>query len=129
MKLKDLWQSRGARDYELDDIMLLKVGRHLRPRPHFKLIIAREDGENQFLSGYRRQFTHMRTMSHGGPLTLVDGDVGEDDLLLAARLTARYSQGRDDANVEVEVVLLGAEPRRMNVSPFPADDIPKEWYI
>jgi hypothetical protein len=129
VKLKDLWNSRGARDYELDDIMLLKVGRHLRPRPHFKLIIAREDGENEFLSGYRRQFTHMRTMSHGGPLTLVDGDVGEDDLLLAARLTARYSQGRDGDNVEVEVTLRGAEPRRMNVSPFPADDIPEEWYI
>ena len=83
--------------------MLLKVGRHLRPRPHFKLIIAREDGENQYLSGYRRQFTHLRTMSHGGPLTLVDGDVSEDDLQLAARLTARYSQGRGAESVEVEV--------------------------
>ena len=131
VKLKDLWDSRGARDYALDDIMLLKVGRHLRPRPHFKLIIAREDGENQFLSGYRRQFTHMRTTSHGGPLTLVDGDgdVGEDDLLLAARLIARYSQGRDADNVEVEVTVRGAAPRLMNVAPFPADDIPEEWYI
>jgi hypothetical protein len=129
LKLKDLWDSRGARDYELDDIMLLKVGRHLRPRPHFKLIIAREDGENQFLSGYRRQFTHMRTTSHGGPLTLVDGDVGEDDLLLAARLIARYSQGRDADSVEVEVTVRGAAPRLMKVAPFPADDIPKEWYI
>ena len=131
VKLKDLWDSRGVRDYELDDIMLLKVGRHLRPRPHFKLIIAREDGENQFLSGYRRQFTHMRTTSHGGPLTLVDGDgdVGEDDLLLAARLIARYSQGRDADNVEVEVTVRGAAPRLMNVAPFPADDIPEEWYI
>jgi len=129
VKLKDLWLSRGARDYELDDIMLLKVGRHLRPRPHFKLIIAREDGENHFLSGYRHQFTHMRTASHGGPLTLVDGNVGEDDLLLAARLTARYSQGRESENVEVEVTTLGGEPRLMNVTPFPADEIPEEWHI
>jgi len=131
VKLKDLWDSRGARDYELDDIMLLKVGRHLRPRPHFKLIIAREDGENQFLSGYRRQFTHMRTTSHGGPLTLIDGDgeVGEADLLLAARVIARYSQGRDADNVEVEVTVRGAAPRLMNIAPLRADDIPKEWYI
>ena len=28
-KLNDLWQSRQRRDYELDDIMLLKVGRHI----------------------------------------------------------------------------------------------------
>jgi len=129
VKLKDLWASRGARDYELDDIMLLKVGRHLRPRPHFKLIIAREDGENQFLSGYRRQFTHLRPMSHGGPLTLVDGDASEDDLLLAARLTARYSQGRDAESVEVEICGRGAAPRRVTVTPFPADDVPEQWHI
>jgi len=129
VKLKDLWESRGARDYELDDIMLLKVGRHLRPRPHFKLIIAREDGENQFLSGYRRQFTHLRTMSHGGPLSLVDGEVDEDDLVLAARLTARYSQGRNADSVEVAVTVPGAEARLMSVAPFLADDIPSEWHI
>ena len=129
VKLTDLWESKGARDYELDDIMLLKVGRHLRPRPHFKLIIAREDGENQYLSGYRRQFTHLRTMSHGGPLTLVDGDVSEDDLQLAARLTARYSQGRGAESVEVEVTVPGAQARLISVTPFPADDIPAAWHI
>lgn len=129
VKLKDLWQSRGNRDYGLDDIMLLKVGRHLRPRPHFKLIIAREDGENQFLAGYRHDFTHMRTVSHGGPLTLVDGDLNADDLELAARLTARYSQGREAQVVEVEVAPLGAARRRMRVSPYPADGIPGEWYV
>ena len=129
VKLKDLWASRGVRDYTLDDIMLLKVGRHLRPRPHIKLIVAREDGENQFLSGYRRQFTHMRAVSHGGPLTLVDGEAGEDDLLLAARLTARYSQGRDAECVQVEITARDGEPRLVTVVPYPADDIPEQWHI
>lgn len=32
-KLADLWQAQGRKDYELDDIMLLKVGRHIRPAP------------------------------------------------------------------------------------------------
>ena len=36
-KLVDMWQARGSRDYELDDIMLLKVGRHLRPKPNFQV--------------------------------------------------------------------------------------------
>ena len=38
VKLADLWATRGTREYDLDDIMLLKVGRHLRPRPNFKII-------------------------------------------------------------------------------------------
>ena len=32
-KLVDLWKARDSRDYELDDVMLLKVGRHIRPNP------------------------------------------------------------------------------------------------
>ena len=56
VKLQDLWDNRGSRRYELDDIMLLKVGRHIRPEPHYKLIVSREEGENKFLSGYKKHF-------------------------------------------------------------------------
>ena len=128
-KLEDLWSARGARDYELDDIMLLKVGRHLRPRPHFKLIVAREEGENRFLRGYRRQYTWLSTVSHPGPLALLDGPADDDDLRLAARLTARFSQGRDAVQVEVEVTPRGDASRLLRVAPLRAAEIPGEWYI
>lgn len=128
-KLKDLWSTRGERRYELDDIMLLKVGRHLRPRPEFKLIIAREDGENNFLSGYRQQFTHVRTVSHPGPVTLVDGICSPEDEELAGRLTARFSQGRNSERVTVEVVHVDGASRQLDVEPMHADDVPKEWYL
>ena len=109
--------------------MLLKVGRHIRPRPHFKVIVGREEGENRYLSGYRKRFTHLRTVSHEGPLTLVDGDRGDEDLLLAARMTARFSQGRDAERVAVEIVELGGEPRTVEVAPLHAEEIPSAWYI
>ncbi|GMQ97064.1 MAG: hypothetical protein BMS9Abin15_0756 [Gammaproteobacteria bacterium] len=128
-KLRDLWQSRNERHYELDDIMLLKVGRHLRPRPHFKLIIAREEGENRFLEGYRKQFTCLITVSHKGPLTLVDGTIDEADLELAARLVARYSQGRDAKRVCVEVRKPGCDARTMAVAPLHPEDVPADWHV
>ena len=128
-KLSDLWGSRGRRDYDLDDIMLLKVGRHLRPRPHFKVIVGREEGENRYLSGYRKRFTHLRTLSHEGPLTLIDGAGGADDLLLAARMTARFSQGRDAQRVTVEIVELDGETRTVDVAPLHPDEISPSWYI
>ncbi len=129
VKLTDLWNSRGSRAYELDDILLLKVGRHLRPRPHFKLIVAREEGETHFLEGYRRQFTHLHPVSHRGPLVLVDGRVDADDLLLAARLTARFSQGRDAAQVSVAVTEPGGATRTVQVAPMAAEAVPGEWYL
>lgn len=131
-KLADLWQSRGERTYELDDIMLLKVGRHLRPRPNFKLIVGREEGENNFLEGYRKQFTHLRTVSHLGPLALIDGEIHGDDLLLAAQLVARYSQGRDADSVRVSITPFegaGIESKEIDVHPIADSAIPGDWHL
>ncbi|MBD3669617.1 MAG: tRNA (5-methylaminomethyl-2-thiouridylate)-methyltransferase [Gammaproteobacteria bacterium] len=129
-KLSDLWQARGERDYELDDIMLLKVGRHLRPRPNFKLIVGREEGENNFLHGYRKQFTHIKTVSHGGPLVLIDGqDLTEQDLELAARVAARFSQGKNEPEVEVELTSGEGVSRAMRIAPIDPDEMPQEWYL
>ena len=49
--------------------------------------------------------------------------------LLAARLAARYSQGRDGAEVEVEVARAGEAPHIVTVQPYPVDAIPAEWHV
>ncbi len=128
-KLADLWQARGSREYELDDIMLLKVGRHLRPRPHFKLIIGREEGENNFLQGYRHQFIQLRINSHPGPLTLIDGEVTPDDCGLAARIAARFSAGRDAEEVEMLLLDRDGSEQLLRVAPLPVAEIRPEWYL
>jgi hypothetical protein len=128
-KLADLWQARGEKRYELDDIMLLKVGRHFRPKPGFKVIVAREEGEGKFLQGYRKQFLSMSTTSHPGPLALIDGEVEAEDIELAARLIARYSKGRTEAEVEVEVRRLDGSSYLLNVRPLSPVDIPENWHL
>jgi len=129
VKLTDLWASRGKKEYEIDDIMLLKVGRHFRPKPNFKLIVAREEGENNFLQGYKKQFITLRTMSHKGPLTLLDGTIEEGDIELAAKIVARFSQGRDAQSVDVEVAELGEVIKNVNVKPFAAEEIQETWRV
>ena len=128
-KLSDLWAARGERRYELDDIMLLKVGRHVRPAPHYKLIVGREEGENNFLEGYRRGFDHIRILSHNGPLTLVDGAAGDEDLVRAARIAGRFSQGRDADRIEVEIVRRNGVARQLAVVPMRSDEVPEAWYL
>jgi hypothetical protein len=128
-KLSDLWEARGNRRYELDDIMLLKVGRHLRPRPYFKLIIGRADGENKFLHGYQKQYTHLFPVSHKGPLALIDGELKDSDLHLAAQITARFSQGRNAEQVDIEIHTLDGNTQTLSVQPIAAEAIPKGWYL
>ncbi|MDH5179042.1 MAG: tRNA (5-methylaminomethyl-2-thiouridylate)-methyltransferase [Gammaproteobacteria bacterium] len=129
-KVVDMWQHRPSRDYELDDIMLLKVGRHIRPKDNFKLIVGREEGENKFMEGYRKQFISIYTTSHPGPLVLLDGrDISDADIELAGRITARFGQGRDAETVDVEARLPGGEIKTFQVAPMPPHAIKPEWYV
>jgi len=129
-KVVDMWQHRPSRDYELDDIMLLKVGRHIRPRPNFKLIVGREEGENKFMEGYRRQFISLHTTSHNGPLVLLDGkDISDEDLQLAARIVARFGQGRDAESVTVQAMMPAGETKDITITPIPAAEIEQDWYV
>ncbi|MCW8965050.1 MAG: tRNA (5-methylaminomethyl-2-thiouridylate)-methyltransferase [Gammaproteobacteria bacterium] len=128
-KLADMWQHQGNKNYELDDIMLLKVGRHVRPNDHFKLIIGREEGENNFMQGYRKQFTHMRVKDYAGPLVLLDGEPDTDDLALAARIIGRFSQGKMADELNVGITRPGEEEFIVTAKPMGPSDIPQEWYV
>lgn len=129
IKLADLWRARGEKTYEMDDIMLLKVGRHLRPAPGFKLIIAREEGEGNFLRGYRKRYASLDTKSHSGPLALIDGATSEQDLELAARLVARYGKGRTAEQVTLEYDDGQGHRREISVAPLPPSEIPQGWVL
>ena len=128
-KLGDLWKNRGAKEYELDDIMLLKVGRHIRPASNYKLIVAREEGETNFLQGYKNQFISIRTVSHGGPITIIDGEPSDDDLELAAKITARYGQGKTAPEVELAVRQTNGVEKLVKVKALSPAKIPKAWFV
>jgi tRNA U34 2-thiouridine synthase MnmA/TrmU len=128
VKLQDLWDNRGHKNYELDDIMLLKVGRHIRPSKAFKLIIAREEGETRFLSGYKKQFQSIKTVSHAGPLTLVEGEkLDAQQIELACAITARFSKGRD-ADL-VEMLFSDQDQSSQQIHIRPLAEIRQDWYI
>mgnify|MGYP006433749427 CR=1 FL=1 len=129
-KLSDLWKFRGNREYELDDIILLKIGRHIRPKPNFKVIVSPEEGETRFLEGYKKQFIYLHSISHKGPLTLIDGDeISDEDLLLAAQITARFSQGRTADQVTVEIIDKKQQSKEVTVKPCHPNDILNDWYL
>jgi len=128
-KLADLWQARGTREYDLDDIMLLKLGRHIRPAANYKLIIAREEGENRFLRGYRKRFHAVQDLDNPGPLALVEGEPDSDDLDTAASITARYGKGKMADRIRAEITPPWGEPYVTEVAPMPPARIPEEWHV
>ncbi|MDX1345120.1 MAG: tRNA (5-methylaminomethyl-2-thiouridylate)-methyltransferase, partial [Sedimenticolaceae bacterium] len=96
---------------------------------HFKLILAREEGEGKFLQGYKRQYPTLQVTSHGGPFTLIDGEISDDELMQAASIVARYSQGRSADEVTLEYADTEGEARELRVRPASPDEIPAEWVL
>ena len=129
-KLNDLWASQGTCECELDAIMLLKVGRHIRPNADLKLIICRDDGENNFARGYKNRFVSMCSSSHDAPLALFDGKVSSENLILAARIVARYGKGKHALDVSVVVTRTKQdEKQELRVAPMGVDELPREWIL
>ncbi|MBF0153172.1 MAG: tRNA (5-methylaminomethyl-2-thiouridylate)-methyltransferase [Magnetococcales bacterium] len=127
-RLRDLWHSRGDKQYTLDDILLLKAGRHLRPDPAYKVIIGRDETENNFLAGFRRGRIAIHAPDVPGPLALVEGIPDHEALTLLCRLVARYGKGRHQSEVKMEIAREELVTCRM-VNPLSPEAIPDAWYI
>jgi hypothetical protein len=108
-RLRDLW----AHDPEagVRDLNLLRVGRHFRPTPHCKLIVGRDEAENKALETARAAGDALVYLKdHQGPMTLVRGRYGADELRLAAGLTVRYGDVPGKAPADVIVDRKGGVP-------------------
>lgn len=128
-RLRDMWAHRTSRDYSMEDIILLKAGRHLRIDSHYKIIIARDEAEHRFLSGYRKQLYHLEILEHRGPIALVEGEPSHDDLLKSARIAARFSSGRDEKSVEFYLHQTNGRSEQISVQPMPPEEILQDWYL
>jgi tRNA-uridine 2-sulfurtransferase len=84
-----------------DEMILLKVGRHFRLSPAVKIIVPRDESENNFLARYGDGCWRFEAIGCGSPVTLVEGDPDADLMTLIASITARYSDHREESLVEV----------------------------
>jgi tRNA U34 2-thiouridine synthase MnmA/TrmU len=108
-RLRDLWDhdpAAGARD-----INLLRVGRHFRPSERCKVIVGRMEAENHALQAFRGPGDVLVYLKdHQGPMTLIHGPHGPEELTFAASLTVRYGDVPDKGPAEVVVDRKGGVP-------------------
>ncbi len=96
------------RDVTLRDLELLKVGRHFRFDDKAKLIVGRDSEENKIISDLARKDEILLEVSDfGSPVSLLIGK--RTFLEEAARLTKRYSDGKNESRVKVIYYTKGAK--------------------
>jgi tRNA U34 2-thiouridine synthase MnmA/TrmU len=127
-RMRDL--NRYHSDFLLNDVHLLKMGRHFRLSPHLKLVVGRNEEENQKIQTFSQEGDILFKVSrYPGPLSLLRGEAEEGEVEKAAAITARYSKAKDLEKVEVickEVKLNG--DRTLSVSPISDKEI-ERWMI
>jgi hypothetical protein len=99
-RMRDL--VRYKEDFDLNDVNLLKVGRHFRLSPRAKAVVGRNEEENhRILTLARGGDILFEVKGCGSPITLLRGEASGEEIRLAAAITARYSDARGDSEVPI----------------------------
>jgi predicted ribosome quality control (RQC) complex YloA/Tae2 family protein len=99
--------------------VLLSAGRHFRLLSSIKIVVGRDQTENYYLKREWADEWLADTTEVPGPTTLILGGPTDDELMTAAAVTARYSDGKREKSVRVVLERQGEE-RVVDV--VPADD-------
>jgi hypothetical protein len=121
-RMRDL--VRYKEDFDLNDVNLLKVGRHFRLSPGVKAVVGRDQEENRRVLALAKEGDILfEVQGWGSPITLLRGEAGVEEISLAAAITARYS---DAQGAEVAVhcgTNYATLSEAMLVSPLAEDEL------
>ncbi len=121
-KFKDLIQHKKR--ISLNDILLLKIGRHFRFGKN-KIIVGRDEKENNELLKLKNKWDYVFNVpGYGSPITLLQGPKTKEAIKVAASLTARYSDARTKNEV---LVNYGRESldKSIVVKPYSDEEVAK----
>lgn len=119
LKLKDLLKFNPAP--AMKDIDLLKIGRHFRLSPFCKIVVGRDESENELIQSLAsRSDCLLKVEGCGSPTTLITGGITDERIRIAASICARYS---DVKNLEAVDVSVNREGNNFVIRIIPADDI------
>ncbi|MFB3885735.1 MAG: hypothetical protein ACE144_10950 [Thermodesulfobacteriota bacterium] len=122
-RIRDLLEHKP--DFSLNDVHLLKIGRHFRLSPRLKLVVGRNEEDNQKIQTFAQdEDILLKALHHPGPLSLLRGEADRAEIETAASLTVRYGKAKDLKGVEVRYQKAGADTfRSVSVSSLPENRI------
>jgi tRNA-specific 2-thiouridylase len=109
-KMRDVFDH--CDELNLRDFRLLKIGRHLRIGERTKVIIGRDERDNDLLEAARQEGEAAITWLDGNtPVGVITGRQDLESLELASRILLRYTKAEKGARCRISVRLNGDENR------------------
>jgi tRNA-specific 2-thiouridylase len=118
IRAKDLF--KHAQTPTTNDIDLLKIGRHFRFDQKTKLVVGRNQDENEMLKALVLDGdVLLETKDHVGPVSLIRGEFSQKLLELATAITLRYSDAPKDVP---SIVVSQKKDVKSETSVMPVDE-------
>jgi tRNA-specific 2-thiouridylase len=112
-------------DFILEDIIPLKLGRHLRLPNGAKVIISRNHEENEQLTDVNNpKLVKIKPKDIKGPVAFVSKNANEEDIILALRLILTYSKSQANTKYDIDF-----ENKTYNLEPFESKDVAKPYFV
>ena len=120
-KMRDI--IKYERDFQANDISLIKNGRVFRLSPKTKLAVGRDEKQNSLLLDLIRDMDYsFSTVGIPGPIGIGRGAFDEDIIHVAAGIVARYSDSAPGSKVSISYKKHpGNEERSIDVMPATED--------
>ncbi|MEK6545507.1 MAG: hypothetical protein AABZ28_03130, partial [Nitrospinota bacterium] len=84
------------------DTKFLRIGRHFRIDKNCKVIVGRDEAENEKLERLATSDDYLLSVDgYRGPLTVVRGRIKNDLIQIASQITVRYSDAPRDREIQV----------------------------
>ncbi len=110
-------------NFEIEDIPVIKYGRHMRLPDKAKLVVGRDQVDNEHMKNVKSQkYLHATVAPMAGPYALLSKSATEDEKKLAAKIILTYCKTNPDETYAVlfgdEEILASPLASRAEIAPF-----------
>jgi len=99
-RVKDLMVHNSL---DIENLRLIKLGRHFRLSKNAKLIIGRDEAENKLLQSMTKpKDIIFKLKDHQGPFSILRGSIDKDLINIAARIVCHHTKLRNDIEVRID---------------------------
>jgi len=113
-------------EFEMENVAILSVGRQFRPAKGARLIVGRDEAENDLIESLARPGdTFIKMAKVQGPLSLLRGSAAAPVIEMASAIAAHHTKSKNEERVSVNIWQKDGEKSTITVIPAKREEIEK----
>lgn len=103
-RVRDAFDHLGKDAVDLAQFRLFRLGRHFRVSENVKVIVGRDERENEALAEFAEGRIRLDPIEVPGPTSLIEGAPNDEERALCCAIAARYCDHDSDDSLRMQVI-------------------------